>query len=279
MFDNSFYCREYQKLITETALFDNTLVCLPTGLGKTLIAAVVMYNYYHWFPQGLVVFMAPTKPLVSQQIEACHDIVGIPEGDTAHLMGAVTPERREQFWREKRVVFCTPQTLDNDLRSRICDPRRIVCLVFDEAHRASGNYAYCGIVKYMEMLGQQYRILALTATPGNDTKAIQKVVYNLKIAKIEVRSEDDEDVAQYTNVKQIEIVRCKRPSAGSASDFTHVKTLFADVLRPLVNHLYAKRCFLSDAVDSITEFVVREGERLAPMIYDYIRGSYFMQDM
>lgn len=28
----------------------NTLVCLPTGLGKTLIAAVVMYNHYRWFP-------------------------------------------------------------------------------------------------------------------------------------------------------------------------------------------------------------------------------------
>jgi ERCC4-related helicase len=48
----------------------NTLVSLPTGLGKTLIAAVVMYNYYRWFPTGKVVFCAPTRPLVSQQIHA-----------------------------------------------------------------------------------------------------------------------------------------------------------------------------------------------------------------
>ena len=49
--------REYQKSIVERALFSNTLVCLPTGLGKTLIAAVVMYNYYNWFPNGVVIFM------------------------------------------------------------------------------------------------------------------------------------------------------------------------------------------------------------------------------
>ena len=44
--------RDYQLNICKHALFMNTLVCLPTGLGKTLIAAVVMYNYYRWFPTG-----------------------------------------------------------------------------------------------------------------------------------------------------------------------------------------------------------------------------------
>jgi Fanconi anemia group M protein len=36
------------------ALFTNTLIALPTGLGKTFIAAVVMYNYFQWFPEGNV---------------------------------------------------------------------------------------------------------------------------------------------------------------------------------------------------------------------------------
>ena len=44
--------RDYQFAITKKALFSNTLVALPTGLGKTLIAAVVMYNYFRWFPDG-----------------------------------------------------------------------------------------------------------------------------------------------------------------------------------------------------------------------------------
>lgn len=48
----NFPARDYQYAITKTALFSNTLVALPTGLGKTLIAAVVMYNYFRWFPDG-----------------------------------------------------------------------------------------------------------------------------------------------------------------------------------------------------------------------------------
>jgi hypothetical protein len=44
--------REYQRIISQNALLKNTLVVLPTGLGKTLIAAVVMYNYYRFSPSS-----------------------------------------------------------------------------------------------------------------------------------------------------------------------------------------------------------------------------------
>ena len=43
--------REYQVEMVRSALLTNTLCCLPTGLGKTMIAAVVMYNYFRWFPE------------------------------------------------------------------------------------------------------------------------------------------------------------------------------------------------------------------------------------
>ncbi|KIO16771.1 hypothetical protein M407DRAFT_230713, partial [Tulasnella calospora MUT 4182] len=62
--------RDYQYNIVRNSLFENSLVALPTGLGKTFIAGVIMLNYYRWFPEGKVVFVAPTKPLVAQQIEA-----------------------------------------------------------------------------------------------------------------------------------------------------------------------------------------------------------------
>ncbi|KAM0842711.1 hypothetical protein ACQ4PT_058168 [Festuca glaucescens] len=77
--------REYQLYIVQKALFTNTLVALPTGLGKTFIAAVVMYNYFRWFPEGKIVFTAPSRPLVTQQIEACHNTVGIPQLVASHV--------------------------------------------------------------------------------------------------------------------------------------------------------------------------------------------------
>jgi Fanconi anemia group M protein len=49
--------------MVEKSLFTNTLVALPTGLGKTFIAAVVMYNYYRWFPEGKVLFCINHFPL------------------------------------------------------------------------------------------------------------------------------------------------------------------------------------------------------------------------
>lgn len=53
--DEKYPERTYQLQMSHAAIMQNTLVSLPTGLGKTLIAAVVMYNYYRWFPSGKVV--------------------------------------------------------------------------------------------------------------------------------------------------------------------------------------------------------------------------------
>ena len=49
-YPNNYPVREYQVSIVKQALLKNTLVCLPTGLGKTLIAAVLMHNYFRWSP-------------------------------------------------------------------------------------------------------------------------------------------------------------------------------------------------------------------------------------
>lgn len=87
IYPTNYPVREYQLQIVRQALVRNTMVTLPTGLGKTFIAAVVMFNYYRWYPTSKIVFMAPTKPLVAQQIEACHSVMGIPVDDTAEMTG------------------------------------------------------------------------------------------------------------------------------------------------------------------------------------------------
>ncbi|CUA77484.1 fanconi anemia group M protein [Rhizoctonia solani] len=189
--------RDYQYNIISRSLFDNTLVSLPTGLGKTFIAGSVMLNFYTWFPAGKIVFVAPTKPLVAQQIEACHESCGIPGRDAIELTGTVTKNLRRRAWEEKRVFYMTPQTFYNDLKDGTCDAGDIVLVVIDEAHRATGSYAYVTIVHYLMARNPHHRILALSATPGKNSETVQAIVDGLHISRIEIRDESSMDLQKY----------------------------------------------------------------------------------
>ncbi|KAJ4476760.1 hypothetical protein J3R30DRAFT_3488690 [Lentinula aciculospora] len=194
--------RSYQFEIVQNSLFENTIVALPTGTGKTFIAGVVMLNYYRWFPEGKVVFVAPTKPLVSQQVKACHEVCGIPGSDAVEMTGLISKPIRHKFWGQKRVFYMTPQTLINDLQTENCDARDIVLIVVDEAHRATGDYAYNQVIRYMMAKNPHFRVLALTATPGSNKEAVQTLIDGLHISHIEIR--DEKELAQYNHAKEIE---------------------------------------------------------------------------
>ncbi|KLO13943.1 P-loop containing nucleoside triphosphate hydrolase protein [Schizopora paradoxa] len=197
--------RDYQFNIAKKCLFENTLVAIPTGLGKTFIAGVVMLNFYRWFPQGKVVFIAPTKPLVAQQITACHEVCGIPGSAAAELTGSVSKPKRAAAWEEKRVLYMTPQTLRNDLVNKLGDPMDIVLLVIDEAHKGTGDYAYAQVVRYLMQKNPHFRILALTATPGNKPETVQEIVDALHITHIEIRDENSSDLKRYVFEKIVNL--------------------------------------------------------------------------
>jgi hypothetical protein len=145
IYPNNMPVRSYQYNIVDRCLHKNTMVVLPTGMGKTFIAAVVMYNFYRWYPGGKVVFMAPTKPLVTQQADACYKIVGIPKEDMTFMTGAMAPDKRKLLWASKRVFFITPQVISNDILRNNLDVNLMKCVVIDEAHRALGEYAFCKV--------------------------------------------------------------------------------------------------------------------------------------
>ena len=149
-------------------------------------------------------FLAPTRPLAEQQVGACHQVVGIPERDTATMLGKAQPHVRSPYWASRRVFYCTPQTFANDLASGRCDARRIVLVVVDEAHRATGKTAQVNAFKHLDALGGRYRVLALSATPGKNASRVQEIVANLRIARVEVRSRDDvKAYAQETLMEQV----------------------------------------------------------------------------
>lgn len=224
--------RDYQFNIVQRGLFHNLLVALPTGLGKTFIAATIMLNWYRWTTESQIIFVAPTKPLVSQQVGACFGIAGIPRSVTTMLTGGVQPGLRSEEWKSKRVFFMTPQTLLNDLKNGYADPKKIVLLVVDEAHRATGSYAYVEVVSFLRRFNQSFRVLALTATPGADVESVQKVIDGLDISRVEIRTENSMDICNYVHQRRIE----KRVFQNS-EEMELCMDLYSQALQPLVNQV------------------------------------------
>ncbi|KAI0842979.1 P-loop containing nucleoside triphosphate hydrolase protein [Hypoxylon sp. FL0890] len=224
--------RDYQFSIVKNGLFNNTLVALPTGLGKTFIAATIMLNFYRWMKSAKIIFVAPTKPLVSQQVDACFNIAGIPRSQTTLLTGEISPGLRAEEWESKRVFFMTPQTLENDLSSGFADPKSIGLLVVDEAHRATGNYSYVKVVSFLRRFTSSFRILALTATPGSKVESVQEVIDSLGISHVEIRTEESIDIRQYVHQRDEDIVLL-----DPSDEMNHVKELFSKALKPLVDKL------------------------------------------
>ncbi|KAL2821710.1 hypothetical protein BDW59DRAFT_149905 [Aspergillus cavernicola] len=224
--------RDYQFNIAQKGLFHNLLVALPTGLGKTFIAATIMLNWLRWTKDAQVIFVAPTKPLVAQQISACLQIAGIPSSETTMLTGGIPPGVRAEEWKAKRVFFMTPQTLTNDLKSGIADPKRIVLVVVDEAHRATGGYSYVEVVKFLKRFNQSFRVLALTATPGSTVESVQAVIDGLDISRVEIRTEQSLDIREYVHARNTDV-----QTFQNSDEMIMCMDLLSSTLKPLVDQL------------------------------------------
>ncbi|KAK3362779.1 hypothetical protein B0T25DRAFT_442179 [Lasiosphaeria hispida] len=241
--------RDYQFSIVKNGLFNNTLVALPTGLGKTFIAATIMLNFFRWTKSAKIIFVAPTKPLASQQVEACLSVAGIPRAQTTLLTGETVAKLRAEQWKTKRLFFMTPQTLMNDLSKGHADPKSIVLLVIDEAHRATGNYSYVKVVQFIRRFSKSFRVLALTATPGSSPDAVQDVITNLEVAHIEIRTEESLDLQPYVHSRGEDKVTFE-PSG----EMSKVRDLFSKALQPFVDKLCAQNLFYSKDPMSLTTY-------------------------
>lgn len=248
--------RDYQFSIVKNGLFNNTLVALPTGLGKTFIAATVMLNYYRWTKDAKIIFVAPTKPLASQQVEACLNVAGIPRSEATLLTGEIAPSLREVEWEKRRLFFMTPQTLQNDLSKGYADPKSVVLLVIDEAHRATGDYAYVKVIEFLRRFNQSFRVLALTATPGSTVEGVQEVIDSLGISTIEIRTEESIDIRQYVHAREVDQVVLE-PS----DEMQQIQDLFSKTLRPLCNKLAQVNKWLARDPMTLTVMGLREAQR------------------
>lgn len=188
--------REYQWNIFQTVKDRNSLVVLPTGLGKTVVAVLVLA---YRLRRGSVLVLAPTKPLCEQHATSIRRLTTVDDVVVV-TAEAFSPEERVEAYRSGRVVVATPQSVENDL-DRGVDVGDFSLVVFDEAHRAVGKYAYVGVARRYLQRGAQ--TLGLTASPGSNYKKLEEVADNLGIEHVEVRTERDDDVRPYLSRREM----------------------------------------------------------------------------
>jgi len=203
----------FQLDLARIGLEEDLLVVLPTGLGKTVIAALVAAEVLRR-SEGKVLFLAPTRPLVQQHADSFAKWL-VPLR-SARFTGTVRRPVREGRWESADVVFATPEIVRNDLAAERYRLNEVALIVFDEGHHAVGKYAYVPIAaQYAVERPKDGRVLALTASPGGKDERIEEVVGALGVARIEARSRDDPGVAEYVQPVDIDYCWVDLPPASA----------------------------------------------------------------
>ena len=199
--NNSIESRLYQNIIFNSSKDKNSLIVLPTSLGKTVISALIcaeiLYNYKH----TRILIMAPTRPLVLQHLLSFSSFLKVLDDQKILVTGKISPSTRKMIWDNKsiKLIFATPEVIRNDLNESRLNLKDFGLIVFDEAHRAIKEYAYTLISKKYIEQSTNPLIVAMTASPSSDKNRIQQICNNLYIEHIEYRNEEDTDVKPYVN--------------------------------------------------------------------------------
>jgi Fanconi anemia group M protein len=207
LLDQTVEKRLFQLDLAATALKSSCLIVVPTGLGKTVIALMVLLAR---LDKGKVLLLAPTKPLVEQHATFLRRVLREPDM-VALMTGETAPEERALLWKRSRIVASTPQVIENDLLSRRIDLEDVSLIIFDEAHRAVGNYAYVYIAERYFREAEKPLVLGITASPGSQSEKVSEICTNLGIESIQTRTEDDPDVAPFVHQREIEWVKLTVP--------------------------------------------------------------------
>ncbi len=221
---NSIERRSYQETIARNAVRSNTLVCLPTGLGKSVIAGYVAAEYLRKSPGQSVIMLAPTKPLVLQHYRSFQKMINLEPDSIVWLTGEIGPEQRLELWK-RRLIFSTPQVFLNDLLTGKISLDAISLMIFDEAHRAVGDYPYVFLADRYSSVDQG-RILGLTASPGSSEADLREICQNLHLEWVEARTIRSEDVRPYVAGIEVKWIMIDLPKI-----FQDVKLDLEDFLR------------------------------------------------
>ena len=265
---NSIEKRDYQVNLAAQAINENCIIVLPTGLGKTAVALQIIAEFLAKGTGG-VLFLAPTRVLVNQHYEFLKQNLTID--DVSLVTGEDPISKREKNWNNS-VVCATPEIAKNDLDRDIVSSSQFSLVIFDEAHRTIGDYAYSGIAE--RIIHTNARIVGMTATlPSEKDKATQ-IMKTLRIQNVAQRTEDSPDVAPYVQQTNTEWINVELPPEMKA-----IQTLLKLALDQRYDELKKNGINISDqkslsALLRIRQFVLNQNRRSAKPLFTAIRITY-----
>ncbi len=264
---NSIEKRDYQVNLSNQAIAENCIVVLPTGLGKTAVALLVIATYLSKGTGG-VLFLAPTKVLVNQHYEFLK--ANLTLDDITLITGEDPIQKRTKLWSNS-VICATPEITRNDLNRQIVSPEQFNLVIFDEVHRTVGDYAYSGIAERFE--NSSARLVGMTATLPSDKEKATEILTKLRITSVAERTEDSPDVKPYIQETNTEWITVELPP-----ELKSIQTLLKlalderyDVLKK--NGIRLEQQSLS-ALLRIRQFVLYRNRRSAKPLFTAIRIHY-----
>ncbi|XP_036117415.1 antiviral innate immune response receptor RIG-I [Molossus molossus] len=184
--------RNYQLELAFPALKGkNTIICAPTGCGKTFVALLICENHLQKFPQGQkgkVVFFSNQLPVYEQQKSVFLKYFERHGYKIAGISGATFENISvEHIVENNDIIILTPQILVNSLRNGTIPSLSVFTLmIFDECHNTNKLHPYNVIMfHYLDQkLGGSSdplpQVIGLTASVGvgdakNTTEAMEYI--------------------------------------------------------------------------------------------------------
>ncbi len=260
--------RDYQVSLARQAVSENCIVVLPTGLGKTTIALQVICEYLQKGAGG-VLFLAPTRVLVNQHYQFLKENVLLD--DIGVVTGTDHISKRKKLWSNS-IVCATPEITKNDLDRGIVDSDQFALVIFDEAHRTVGDYAYSGIAG--RFAGSNARMMGMTATLPSEKEKATEILTTLRIASVAQRTEESDDVKPYVQETDTRWVSVRLPD-----ELRTIQALVKNALDERYDTLKKNGIDLSkqkslSALLRTRQFVLAQNRRSAKPLFTAIRIHY-----
>jgi len=157
--------RPYQIQSYLTALHQNSICVLPTGCGKTLIAALLITQLKKMNQTHIALFIVDRVPLVFQQ---SHVLATETNLRVCPLCGETKSQSKVRELNDGRydILVATAGCFWELALRKEVDGRQFCAVVFDECHHSKREHVYVKILDWLRGSGGAApRILGLTASP------------------------------------------------------------------------------------------------------------------